>query len=178
MYLFMTREREKEGMSGIKVRSLGGFEHLLTFEDGELMDLYCNECKDSLERWYSEIKPWNENIEFKWRETWITCFGIPINAWSFDNFIELGSVGGNVISINAEASKQERFDKCRIHIITDCMFKINDRIIFEVDEKQHVVLVCEEDPWQPYSRNSPGAVIHSNSGRDDNSLKSNNEDSE
>lgn len=137
-----------EGVNSISIKPLGGLLHLLTFESME-------DKKDFLEsqwlqRWFLELRDVNNSSAAIWREAWLTIYGVPITAWSYDNFLDIGSIYGKVLSID-----YSRMDYARVSVITDCFFMINNPILFTVDNKNFKVHISEETipPMGNLSRN-------------------------
>lgn len=70
----------REGVRGIRVRSMGGMKHLLTFESEEHMKIFMEEYSEWLEQWFEEVRIWNDRETTMWRTTWVTCIGVPVHA--------------------------------------------------------------------------------------------------
>lgn len=75
-----------------------------------------------------EIRDVSVKASAKWRETWITIYGVPLNAWSHDTFFKIGCVFGKILSIN-----YSNFEFTKILISIDCLFKINCKMALNVD---------------------------------------------
>lgn len=75
---------------------MGGMLHLVTFETFEdkksLME------RGWLLRWFSKLINDNDERASLWIETWINIYGVPLIAWGYDNFFNIGCVFGRVIS--------------------------------------------------------------------------------
>lgn len=92
-----------------------------------------------LQRWFLELRDVNNSSAAIWREAWLTIYGVPITAWSYDNFFDIGSIYRKVLSID-----YSRMDYARVLVITDCFFMINNPIMFTVDTKNFKVYITEE----------------------------------
>nr|CCA66197.1 hypothetical protein [Beta vulgaris subsp. vulgaris] len=130
-----------EGVSCVKIKPLGGLLHLLSFDSIEDKKAMV-ECQ-WLQRWFVEIRDVSESNAAIWRETWITIYGVPISAWGYENFFEIGSIYGKVQSVD-----YSRMDYARVLVITDCFFQINHPVLFSVEGKNFKIYVSEENGFQ------------------------------
>nr|CCA66234.1 hypothetical protein [Beta vulgaris subsp. vulgaris] len=144
-----------EGVSNITITSLGGPMHLLSFESEEDKQLMLE--SKWLERWYMELRNASSKISSLWRETWVTIYGIPLSAWSYDNILKIGSIFGKVLSVN-----QRKFEYTKILISTDCMFKINCKMAIDVDgekSKIHIWESPQDQSWMNNAEKKPGSKV-------------------
>lgn len=126
-----------EGVTCLTIKPMGGMLHLIVFdtiEDKESMI----ESK-WLQQWFMELRNVNNSCASLWREAWINIFGVPIAAWSYDNYFKIGCIFGRVLSV-----EYTNFDCARILVLTDCLFKINNKMFFDIEDKRHRVF-CSED---------------------------------
>nr|CCA66187.1 hypothetical protein [Beta vulgaris subsp. vulgaris] len=137
-----------EGVNCLKIKPMGGMLHLIIFETfadkKEMM-----ECK-WLEKWFLVLRNVNDESAMVWRETWLKVQGMPLIAWSHENFYKIGCVYGRVISVN-----QKDFECAYILVFTDYLFQINNLISMEIQGKQYSIFVSEA--------NSPGSVMQKSS---------------
>lgn len=126
-----------EGVRSVKIQPLGGLLHLLTFESVE--DKQAMIESQWLQRWFLELRDVNNSSAAIWREVWLTIYGVPITAWSYDSFLDIGSIYGKVLSVD-----YSRMDYARVLVITDCFFMINNPILFTVEDKNFKVYITEE----------------------------------
>ena len=127
-----------EGVYNVKIRPLGGLLHLLSFDNIE--DKRAMVDCQWLQRWFMEIREVSDSNAAIWRETWISIYGVPLSAWAYDNFFEIGSIYGKVQSVD-----YSRMDYARVLIITDCLFHINNPILFSVEGKNFKIFVTENN---------------------------------
>lgn len=116
---------------------MGGMQHLLVFDSFEDKKAIIE--SKWLERWFITIKNVNTHSATLWRETWINIYGVPLIGWSYENFYDIGSLFGRVLSVN-----YKEFDCAKVMIYTDCMFDINTKIAMEIDEETYSIYVSEK----------------------------------
>lgn len=78
------------GVNCLNIRPLGGMMHLITF--ASLEDKVAMIESRWLESWFDHINEVPSSFTPLWRETWIKIYGVPLSAWSYDNFYNIGSV--------------------------------------------------------------------------------------
>lgn len=125
-----------EGVNCLTIKAMGGMLHLLifdTFEDKKLM----MESK-WLERWFTTIRNVNDHSATMWRETWLKVYGVPLIAWSYENFYKIGCIFGRVISVN-----YKEYDCAHILIFTDSLFELNGKMSMIIGENSHSIFVSE-----------------------------------
>lgn len=59
---------------------------------------------------------------------WIIIYEIPLKAWTYENFYQTGCIFRRVLSVNYKS-----LDITKILIGTDCLFKINCKMAFDVE---------------------------------------------
>lgn len=125
-----------EGVNCLTIKPMGGMQHLIifdTFEDKKAI----MESK-WLQRWFTKIINVNNKSATLWRETWLNIYGVPLVAWGYKKFFDIGCIFGRVISVN-----YKNYDQAQILVFTDCLFEINSKISFEVDGEKYDVHVSE-----------------------------------
>ena len=125
-----------EGVNCLSINPMGGMQHLITFDSFENKKSIME--SRWLERWYSTIRNVNNISASLCRETWISVVGMPLIAWGYKNFYNVGSIFGRVISVN-----QKNFESAKIMIYTDCMFEINTKIAMEIDDITYDIFISE-----------------------------------
>ena len=138
-----------QGVHCLKIKSMGGLMHLIvfdTFEDKKAM----MESK-WLEQWFLTIRNVNNHSSSLWRETWLKIYEMPIAAWGYENFYNVGCIFEKVISVNYKFE----FDCAYVLVITDCLFEINGKVSMEIDENHFPIFVSEnKGQWElPKSTN-------------------------
>lgn len=126
-----------QGVNCLKINPLGGLLHLITFatmEDKEAMVE-----SQWLLNWFMEIKQVNKSSAAIWRQTTLVIYGVPISAWNYGNFFDIGNIYGRVLSVD-----YARMDCAKVRIITDCFFLINNPIILDLEDGKFKIFVSEE----------------------------------
>ena len=148
-----------EGVNCLTVNSMGGMQHLLIFNTIE--DKHSIMESKWLERWFLTIRDVDHNSKALWRETWIYIHGVPLIAWSYENFYNIGCIFGRVISVH-----YKQFDCAMIKLCTDCMFDINGKISMEVDERIYSVAISEKQHSWANGKNSHQHIQLANNDRE------------
>nr|CCA65973.1 hypothetical protein [Beta vulgaris subsp. vulgaris] len=135
-----------EGVNCLSIKPMGGMLHLITFDTFENKKAIIE--SEWLQRWFSKIINVNTRSVSLWRETWVNIYGVPLIAWGYNNFHNIGSMLGRVLSVN-----YNNFDCAKVLIYTDCFFDINCKISFEIGEEKYPVYVSEKQQlWQTQSK--------------------------
>lgn len=89
---------KREGVPEVQIKAMGGRFVLIIFPDMEIRDNIIP--KKWLLNWVEEIKQWNgEQASEEWF-AWISCFGMPINAWSYQTFKDIDCKLGHFIQLD------------------------------------------------------------------------------
>lgn len=126
-----------EGVNCLTIKSMGGMQHLLifdTFEDKKQMME-----SEWLLQWFMKITNVNDQSATLWRETCISIYGVPLIAWGYKNFFDIGCVFGRVISVD-----YKNFDCANVRIFTDCLFDTSCKISMEIEGKSYAVHILEK----------------------------------
>lgn len=137
-----------EGVNCLKIKSMGGMQHLLIFDTFE--DKKCMMESEWLLQWFMKITNVNDQSASLWRETWISIYGVPLIAWCYENFFNVGSLLGRVISVN-----YNEYNCANVCIFTDCLFDINCKLSMKIGEKEYEIFVSEK--MQSWTQ-KPGSV--------------------
>ena len=127
-----------EGVNCLKISPLGGLLHLITFETMEDKEAIVE--SQWLLNWFMEIRQVNKSSKAIWRQSTIVIYGVPLSAWNYDNFFNIGSIYGRVLSVD-----YARLDYATVKIITDCFFLINNPIILDLEGGKFKIFVNEEN---------------------------------
>lgn len=144
-----------EGVNGLKIKPMGGMLHLITFDTFE-------EKKSMMEsqwllQWFMTITNVNDHSTTLWRETWIAIYGVPLFAWGYENFHNIGSVMGRVISV-----EYSNYDCAKILIFTDCLFDINCKVSLKIAGESYPIFVTKEKQiWRQVSSSAQNVKITS-----------------
>lgn len=137
-----------EGVLSISIKPLGGLLHLIIFENMEeklaMME------SNWLDRWFIAFRQVNDKIATQWREITLNIYGVPLTAWNYENFHNIGSIFGRVLSV-----EYSNFDKGRILLITDCLFKVNCRLWIKIGDDKYPIFVYESEHPQKLTIHEP-----------------------
>ena len=154
-----------QGVNCFSIKPMGGMMHLIVFDSFE--DKKSIMESKWLEQWFITVRNVNDHSATLWRETWLKIYGMPITAWGYENFYNVGCIFGRVISVN-----YKEFDCAYVLVITDCLFEINGKIAMEIDKSEFPIFVSEnKGQWElPKSCNPPiikPAIVKIPSDNDD-----------
>lgn len=137
-----TRER------GIKVqiKAIGGRFVIITFTDVESRDSIIKE--KWLTNWFEEIRPWKGEQAKEERFVWLSCYGMPLNAWSNTTFKEIGDKWGKFLQVDEATSKGSSYVQAKILIATNQFQKLNGYVDLITDEAIYPVRVMEDDSFR------------------------------
>ncbi|KAK8539046.1 hypothetical protein V6N13_135812 [Hibiscus sabdariffa] len=103
---------------------------------------------DSLSKWFSRVVEWNEeDCSMGCRRTWISVFGIPIHAWSWETFERVISHWGNLILVAEETLEPSSFEKARVLIETKVLDRIEERLELMVESRTFLVRLSKADTF-------------------------------
>ncbi|KAH7847538.1 hypothetical protein Vadar_027312 [Vaccinium darrowii] len=97
-----------------------------------------------LPNWFSSVEAWDNQKIKPSRCAWISCYGVPLNAWCSSMFINIGKLWGDVIRIDELTEKSIAFDKGRMFILTDFLDCINEVIHVKINGGIYPVKVIED----------------------------------
>ncbi|KAI8565684.1 hypothetical protein RHMOL_Rhmol03G0279900 [Rhododendron molle] len=97
-----------------------------------------------LSKWFSSVQAWDNQKIPPSRCVWISCYGVPLNAWCSPTFIEIGKLWGDVIKLDELTEKSIAFDKGRMFIITDYLDCINEVVHIKINGVIFPVKVIED----------------------------------
>lgn len=127
------------GVNCLTIQPLGGMMHLLTFSSME--DKQAMIESGWLDNWFEHISEVEKSFSPLWRETWIKIYGVPLSAWSYQNFYNIGCVYGRVISVD-----HSNFEYANVLVFTDCLFKINSKLAMQIEEYTFKIFTFEDGP--------------------------------
>ncbi|KAG5528160.1 hypothetical protein RHGRI_028934 [Rhododendron griersonianum] len=123
------------GIWDAQIRHMGGLNVLISFDSLESLNEFLKDETKVLSRWFSSVQAWDNQKIPSSRCVWISCYGVPLNAWCSYTFIEIGKLWGDVIKLDELTEKFIAFDKGRMFIITDYLDCINEEneVVVETD---------------------------------------------
>lgn len=134
---------------------------MITFESMEDKQAMLDSCW--LGRWFIEISEVDESTTSRWRQTTLSIYGVPLAAWNYENFHNIGSIYGRVILVD-----YSNFTSAEVMLITDCLFKINCNLHIDIDGKKYPVFTSELSPPTPYPVNRhPNPNLFASSTKND-----------
>lgn len=81
----------RKGFGDVKVRMGGGRNMVLTFNSVEDMKVKFQKMQEWLNEWCESAHEWQHGLVFEQeRYVWLSCYGVPLNLWSFITFNSIG----------------------------------------------------------------------------------------
>ncbi|KAF7112336.1 hypothetical protein RHSIM_RhsimUnG0239600 [Rhododendron simsii] len=127
----------------VGIRAMGGRSILITFESSEIRDDIIQ--MKVMQRWFVSVTPWKNEAASLERFVWLSCSGMPLNAWNDKNFKLIGKLWGQYIQVDDKTLRDEYFAEGRILISTFEASKIDSWIMLDVDNMLYRVYVEEDD---------------------------------
>lgn len=84
-------EIARKGFGDVKVRMGGGKDMVLTFNSVKDMKVKFQKMQEWLNEWCESAHEWQHGLVFEQeRYVWLSCYGVPLNLWSFTTFNNIG----------------------------------------------------------------------------------------
>ncbi|GMQ03247.1 hypothetical protein CsSME_00049123 [Camellia sinensis var. sinensis] len=135
----------RRGFGEVTVRWGGGRDVVLSFNS-------VTDMKDKLQRMQVWLKDWCDSVQ-EWRQgmvieqeryVWLSCYGVPLNLWSFKTFSSIGETWGAVLAIDEDTLRLNSLHCSKVKIATSSMESINHIINLECKGTIYPMRVCEE----------------------------------
>lgn len=130
----------------VQIKPIGGRYVIISFPDETSRDLVIKE--KWIPKWFKEIKPWNGEQAKVERFVWLSCYGMPLNAWSNSTFQNIGNLWGDFLQIDESTLKASSFVRARILIATDQFDKLEGNMNLMVDNVYYSIKVIEEETFR------------------------------
>nr|CCA66152.1 hypothetical protein [Beta vulgaris subsp. vulgaris] len=142
-----------EGVTCLTIKPMGGMQHLIIFETYDDKEAMMN--SKWLLQWFDVVTNVNDQSATLWRKTRINIYGVPLIAWGYEIFFNIGCVLGRVISVD-----YGNYECATVDIITDCLFEVNCKLMMEIDGKNYDIYVGETRQFTcQYSNSSHGIQV-------------------
>ncbi|KAH7834800.1 hypothetical protein Vadar_019851 [Vaccinium darrowii] len=142
------------GIWDAHIRPLGGLNVLLSFDSSDLLNDFLLDKDNLLPNWFTSVKVWDNQSIKPSRCVWISCYGVPLNAWCSSTFIDVGKLWGDVIRLDELTEKFIAFDKGRMFILTEYFDCINEVVHVKFNGVSYLVKVIEdplaETSWEKH----------------------------
>lgn len=122
-------------------RSLGGRAVLITFQSKEVRDTVIK--GQWMKLWFDKVKPWRGEPASLERFVWLSCKGVPLNAWNAKTFAQIAGIWGSFIMLHEETLKDQSFAEGKVLIATEEIRKIDRGIQLEIEGVTYDVLISE-----------------------------------
>ncbi|GAU20806.1 hypothetical protein TSUD_132910 [Trifolium subterraneum] len=133
-----------EGFQSVSVTYMGGNMALLRSPVEGDMERLMKSKKDSLNYYFSKLKPWNPGLRAVNREVWIQVYGIPLHVWGEELFKMVGENFGGFLDFDDDTAAMVRCDVARLKISSTSWELIDVVIKVEVEGVCFNLWVVEE----------------------------------
>ncbi|MED6119956.1 hypothetical protein PIB30_016546 [Stylosanthes scabra] len=120
---------------------MGPFMMVLTF--GSVEDKDEARLSPLLLTYFGEIRNWSEQEANRTRKTRVEIYGMPIQAWSEQNFHKVATVLGTVVDIENVSSIGTNYSSVKANIVTSWLRPIHECVILELNEVLFEVFIAE-----------------------------------
>ncbi|MED6219894.1 hypothetical protein PIB30_040015, partial [Stylosanthes scabra] len=140
----------------LEVKPMGCFKMVLTFDSLENKVEALN--SPFLLNYFDEVRDWSENEANRPRVARIEICGMPLEAWSRENFNSVAQVCGSVLEIEEHGLLGDRYNSVRAIIDTNWLHYINDVVNFDLNGTIYEVFVREISAIEDYPRRKNKAI--------------------
>ncbi|KAL7243621.1 hypothetical protein ACSBR1_015929 [Camellia fascicularis] len=135
----------KREEQNVLVREGGGRDVFLSFPSKEDLSGKKSMVIEWFHDWGEYITVWSPSLYLQQqRQVWINCLGVPPNLWSSNTFRRIGSIWGQVISLDDNIGAPISFRSGRFKLVTNVMDSINTSINLECKGRVYPIRVFEE----------------------------------
>ncbi|KAF5950240.1 hypothetical protein HYC85_012233 [Camellia sinensis] len=139
------KELERRDLEEVQVRAGGGRDLMLTFQSQEIMKDKLLLMKSWLNEWCDSVLEWKQGMSItQERLVWLSCYGVPLNLWSCNTFINIGKMWGIVTAVDEDTLNLNHFQYGKMQIATNFMALINQTLSLECKGVLYPVRVCKE----------------------------------
>ena len=116
------------------VRTMGAYKVLITFPSKEDMEETMKERGNLLSEYFDKLRVWSEEEVCQTRTVvWVECLGMPLQAWSAENFRKIAAAWGTVVRVDDQTSNRSSFSSAKI-LIDTCYYPfIQGNVYFLVE---------------------------------------------
>jgi len=140
----LSEEFVKGGMSGIKLRFMGGNLLLLTPKDGDSMDVIIKLNNEWFVSLFDDIEPWSESYVAEHKIVWVRCYGIPLTLWNEQCFSKVVGEVASLVSIDESTRLWENVEYARLQVRLRKECKADMVRDFWINGKLCNIIVTEE----------------------------------
>lgn len=135
-----------EQIRDVQIRAIGGRFVIVTFPNEESRNATIKERR--VTNWLEDIKPWNGEQAKDERFVWLSCFGMPLNAWSMQTFKDIGGKWGHFLKVDDNTLSGKSYEKGKVLIATEHIHKVEGYMELVVDGLSYSIRVEEEESFR------------------------------
>jgi len=125
-----------------RICALSGYRFILTFTSKEAMEEALKN-HEELDLWFYDIKRWDKYDRCESRKVWLEVIGIPPHGWKWQNFRKIAELWGHLICLGRSIEKTDTFETMTMLIQTNILRRIEDEIIFHIEDLGFRIVVKE-----------------------------------
>ena len=125
------------------IREMGAYKMLITFCSMESRDEALNERDEILKRHFDDIRVWSSEETCQTRRVWVEVFGVPLQAWTPENFKRIGEQWGTVVRCDNRIMQKSSFNSALILMDTCNNPYIQGSVYFSIEGNGYDIFVKE-----------------------------------
>lgn len=122
---------KREGVQNVHIKAIAARFVISTFPETISRETIIKQ--KWVTNWFEDIKPWSGEQASEERFAWVSCFGMPLNAWSISTFKDIGSKWGDFIQVDDSTLQETSYVNGNILVATKGVRKIDGSIELVVD---------------------------------------------
>ena len=112
-----------------KVRQMGAYKVLLTFNSIKNKDDFLGRDESTLRGYFAEVRNWTMKEVCQTRCTWVECFGVPIHGWCEENFRRIAEQLGTVVQCDNQVAQMSHFNSAKV-LIDTCYYPFIQECVY------------------------------------------------
>ncbi|KAL4354940.1 hypothetical protein GQ457_06G015920 [Hibiscus cannabinus] len=159
----LVKELQQAGFTGCSVMQVASEVVLLLFVTEERKTVLD---RSYLDKWFVKVLPWSPDIVFDSRSAWVSVFGVPVQFWSQDTFVNITQLWGSLVRLDENTVEPKSFEQARFLIETkhwdriaktvevDCNGRLVPIRVHEVEVVHTHDIVCQCETEDASSENT------------------------
>jgi len=158
-----------EGLSQIKVTTMGGNILLIQIEGNKVLDSVIKQHQEWWDTLFCKVSKWSSNLVASKRFIWLKVYRIPMHVWDEPLFKRLGSLFGTFVDFDEATISRKRLDFARILVSTERKRLVDEMVNISVMGAVYSLWVVKElggRQWESEVRESREDDVTSQSSRE------------
>ncbi|OMO50988.1 hypothetical protein CCACVL1_30086 [Corchorus capsularis] len=117
------------GIKGVFAQRIYGTKVLFLFNDRAFSDQMKLDGWNDLGDYFESLDEWFENFVPSRRSAWVACYGVPLQAWTLDTFVNIANCFGEFIRLDDYTRQSKTLHRMIMEVSTDSLSKIEESIL-------------------------------------------------